>query len=132
MTLFLSVFFLLYSLMHLYAFLKARAAISFGAGAGLLLALFMVVMIVAPLIVRMLERAELEAPARAAAYIGYTWLGVLFLFSSYAMAIDLYRVVLHAVGAFSHKDFASVIPSARTAFFLPLALSVFTSVYGYF
>ncbi|MGE5300757.1 MAG: metallophosphoesterase [Acidobacteriota bacterium] len=132
MTLFLSVFFLLYSLMHLYAFLKARAAISFGAGAGLLLALFMVVMIAAPLIVRMLERAELEAPARAAAYIGYIWLGVLFLFSSYSLAIDLYRVALYAAGSFSHKDLASVIPSARATFFLPLALSVFTSVYGYF
>jgi predicted MPP superfamily phosphohydrolase len=131
-SLFLFVFFLLYSLMHLYAFFKARAALSFGAGAGLLLALFMVIMIAAPLIVRVLERAELEAPARATAYVGYTWLGLLFLFSSYALAIDFYRVVLHTAGSLSNKDFASLIPPARAAFFLPFALAVFTSVYGYF
>ncbi len=132
MSLFLVVFFLLYSLMHFYAFLRARAALSFGTAADLLLGLFMLIMIVAPLIIRMLERAELESVARAAAYIGYTWLGVLFLFSSYSLAIDLSRTVVRIAGFLSHKDLASVMPSARAAFFLPLALSVLTSVYGYF
>ncbi len=48
MTLFLLSFFLIYGLMHGYAFLKARAAIQFGGLAGILLGLFMLFMILAP------------------------------------------------------------------------------------
>jgi predicted MPP superfamily phosphohydrolase len=130
--LFLFVFFLLYSLMHAYAFFKARAALSFGTGAGLLLALLMLVMICAPLLVRVLEGAGMAPAARVAAYVGYTWLGVLFLFSSYALVVDLWRMALYAAGFLFRKDFAPFLPSARVVFFLPFVLSVVTSAYGYF
>jgi predicted MPP superfamily phosphohydrolase len=131
-SLFLFVFFLLYTLLHIYAFFKARAALSFGTAAGLLLAFFMLVMIAAPIAVRAFERAGLEAPARAAAYIGYTWLGFLFLFSSYALCLDIYRMALHAAGFLARRDLAPLLLSARTAFLIPFLLSVVTSVYGYF
>ncbi|MDA8433571.1 MAG: metallophosphoesterase [Nitrospiraceae bacterium] len=132
MSLFLFVFFLLYTLMHVYAFSRARAALSFGITAGLLLAFFMLLMIATPILVRALERAGLEAPARAAAYIGYTWLGLLFLFSSYSICIDVYRAALYAAGYLAHKDSSAFMPSARAVFLVPFLLSVTTSVYGYF
>ncbi|HBR22162.1 MAG TPA: metallophosphoesterase, partial [Nitrospiraceae bacterium] len=49
MYLFLTTFFLLYGGMHLYAFLKARAAIAFGTGASICIGLFMLTMVFAPL-----------------------------------------------------------------------------------
>ncbi len=132
MTLFLAVFFLLYGGMHLYAFLKAKAALSFGPGIGVLLASFMVLMIAAPFLIRFFERSGMEPPARLVAYIGYTWLGVLFLFSSYSFAFDGYRILISAGGLITHKDLSFLVLSVRTVFFLNLVLSLLTSAYGYF
>lgn len=132
MTLFLFVFFLLYGGIHVYAFLKAKAALSFGPVAGLLLAAFMALMIAAPFIVRYFERSGMEPPARITAYIGYTWLGVLFLFSSYLFAFDIYRILISAGSLIAHKDLSFLVLSVRTAFFLSLVLSLLTSLYGYF
>ncbi len=132
MTLFLFVFFLLYGGMHLYAFLKAKSALSFGPIAGLLLAIFLVLMIAAPFIIRFFERSGMEHPARITAYIGYTWLGVLFLFSSYSFSFDIYNTIISAVRLLTHKDLSFLALPVRTAFFLPLILSLLTSLYGYF
>lgn len=118
--------------MHIYVFLKAKAALSFGPGSSILLAIFMAVMVAAPFIVRLLERSEMESSARVAAYIGYTWLGVLFLFSSYLFAFDIYRILISAARIISHKDLSFLMLPMRTAFFLPLVFAFLTSLYGYF
>jgi predicted MPP superfamily phosphohydrolase len=131
-TLFLVSFFVLYGGMHLYAFLKAKAALSLGAATGVSLAIFMALMIAAPFIVRFFERSGMEHPARVTACIGYAWLGVLFLFSSYLFAFDIYRVLISAGRLLTHKDLSFLILPVRTAFFLPLVLSLLTSLYGYF
>jgi len=131
-TLFLAVFFLLYGGMHLYAFLKAKAALSLGQGAGLLLAAFMALMIAAPFLVRFFERSGMEPSARLVAYVGYTWLGVLFIFSSYLFAFDIYRIFISVGRLITHKDLSFFVLPVRTAFFLPLVLSLLTSLYGYF
>ena len=132
MTLFLFVFFLLYGGMHIYAFLKAKTALSFGSGAAIPLVIFMLLMFSAPFIVRLLERADMESYARIAAYGGYTWLGVLFLFSSYLFAFDIYRIFISAVRLMTNRDLSFWVLPVRTAFFLPLVFTLLTSVYGYF
>ncbi len=99
-------FFLLYGSMHLYAFLKARAALAFSTAAGIGIGLFMLIMIFAPIIVRLSEKAGFEVFARLMSYIGYTWLGILFLFISASIVIDLYRLAIYSGGLILKKDFA--------------------------
>jgi len=82
--------------------------------------------------VRFLERSGMELSARLVAYIGYTWLGVLFLFSSYLFVFDIYHILISAGRLISHKDLSFLVLPVRTAFFLPLVLSLLTSLYGYF
>jgi predicted MPP superfamily phosphohydrolase len=132
MPLFLTIFFFLYGVMHLYAFLKARAAFAFGAYTGICVALFMLVMLFAPVIIRSSEKAGFELFARVMSYIGYTWMGILFLFISCSLVIDSYHVILHVGGVILKKDFSNIAISERYAFFIPLALSVLIAVYGYF
>lgn len=132
MSAFLLTFFTLYSLMHLYAFLKAKAALSFGLKAGIPLALFMVLMIAAPVIVRLSEKAGYHIAALIASHIGYFWLGILFLFISSAIAVDFYRLCLYITEFATKKDLSSLWPSSRVSFYAPLLLSVVISVYGYF
>ena len=129
---FFLIFFILYGGMHLYAFMRARAAFAFGPATGIAVALFMLVMILAPVIIRLSERAGLEFFARVMSYIGYIWLGVLFLFVSASLVVDLYRFLIYAGQAILKKDFSSVTIPNSYAFLIPLSLSVIIAVYGYF
>ena len=132
MTLFLLTFFLLYGSMHLYAFLKARAAFAFGTYAGISLAFFMLIMLFAPFIIRLSEKAGLEVFARFMSYIGYSWLGILFLFVSASAVIDAYRLVIFSGEIILKQDWTYLKVPARYALFIPLSLSVGIALYGYF
>jgi predicted MPP superfamily phosphohydrolase len=131
-TLFLFTFFLIYGGMHFYAFMKARAALAFGVQTSIYVAVFMIIMVFAPFIIRVSERAGFEFFARLMSYIGYTWLGVLFLFTSASLAIDIYRVVLHASGFLVRRDLSYFSVSNRYAFLIPLIIAIVTAAYGYF
>jgi predicted MPP superfamily phosphohydrolase len=132
MILFLLTFFLVYGGLHLYAFLKVRAAFSFGIQANIFLALFMVLMILSPIIVRFAERSGFELAARMFAYIGYTWMGILVLFIAASLVIDLYRFLFFAFGFIVKKDFSRFMIPHVYAFLIPLAVSLVVNVYGYF
>jgi uncharacterized protein len=129
---FFLIFFLLYGGMHLYAFIRARAAFAFSTPTGIVVALFMIIMIFAPVLIRLSERAGLEIVARFMSYIGYTWLGVLFLFVSVTLVVDAYRFLVYSAQIILKKDFSSVTISDSYAFFIPLSLAITISVYGYF
>jgi predicted MPP superfamily phosphohydrolase len=129
---FLLIFFVLYSSMHLYAFLKAKAAFLFGIHTAVYIALFMIIMVLAPFIVRLSERAGFEFFARLMSYIGYIWLGILFLFVSASLVIDIYHFLVYVSSLALRKDLTLFIPSARISFFIPLLLSLVITVYGYF
>lgn len=132
MSLFFIVFFTLYSGLHIYAFLKAKAALAFGTAASVALALFMALMVFAPVVIREAEKHGLEPFARFMSYVGYTWMGVLFLFFSVSVIIDLYRLAVYAAGFLFRKDLSPISISNGYAFAVPLVLSVAVAAYGYF
>ena len=132
MTLFLLTFFLIYGGIHLYVFLKAKAAFAFGIHTGIYVALVMIIMVFAPIIVRFSERAGFEFFARLMSYIGYTWMGILFLFVSASLVIDFYRFMIYSGEFILKKDFPHITVSNNHAFFVPLVFSMLISTYGYF
>lgn len=129
---FLSVFFLIYTLVHLYAFLKARAAFNFGLYTGIALAIFMLLMIFSPVIVYYAERYQHEFIARFIAYLGYSWMGVLFLFVCFALILDLYHSVIYLISFLTRQELSYFMPSAKTSFYIPLFFSLILAFYGYF
>jgi predicted MPP superfamily phosphohydrolase len=132
MRLFLLTFFILYGSMHLYAFLKAKAAFAFGIHTGIYVALVMIIMVFAPVIVRLSERAGFEFFARLMSYIGYTWMGIMFLFVSASLVIDFYRILIYLSSFILRKDLNLFIPSIKSSFFISLLLSFIIGIYGYF
>ncbi len=132
MRLFLVTFFLLYGLLHFYTFLKAKSAFSFSAQIRALLMVFMVIMLFTPLIVHYSERFGFEPFARSLSYVGYIWMGVLFLFVSASFFIDIYRLSVYLFGLISQRNLSAIIPSTRFSFFFPFLLAVTVSIYGYF
>lgn len=132
MRLFLLLFFLVYGTCNFYVFMKARKALQPGTGASLLLVSFMLLMVAAPVLVRLLERSGHEIPAIIGAYAGYTWLGLVFIFVSVSVLIDLYRFLLFAAGLLLKSDLSAFTLSARSAFIIPAVLALIVAVYGYF
>jgi hypothetical protein len=132
MSLFLLTFFLIYGSTHLYFFMKVNAAISLGILPGLCLALFLLTMVLAPLLVRVLEKRGHEAIAKILANACYLWMGFLFLFFSASAAMDIYHGLLYFTGLISHRDFTAFMPTKCTALVMPFAWGTATALYGYF
>jgi len=129
---FLTVFLSLYSSLHLYGFLSVKRALVPGPKVSTAVILFMVLMIFAPIIVRILERNDLVTPARFFAYIGYIWMGLLFLFFSFAVALDAYRFILEVLQRGFNTDFSRFSLSKAQCFFIPLFFSIGITIFGFF
>lgn len=132
MILFLFTFFLIYGGLHVYIFVKIKNAVPLGMLTRLFLITFMMIMVFAPLLIRMLERISYEEPARFLSHIGYTWTGIAFLFFSIAVVLDLYRLFINIGGTILSRDFSSVAPSDMHLFLIPMICATVFSTYGFF
>lgn len=79
MVLFLLTFLTVYTCMNALVYYKARALLPDRWGAHYYLLLFLVLMVVAPIGTRLLERNGYEWAAKLVGYIGYYWMGFVFL-----------------------------------------------------
>ena len=132
----------LYGGLNLYGFLKARRALALGAGASLFLMIFMIIMVFVPFLVRLSERQGFDTVARYLAFIGYFWMGLLFLFVSASLLIDLYQLLVYVAGLILHHPLAGRLLAGRPlaglklspgiAFFIPLVVCIVIGFYGYF
>jgi len=130
MSLFLLTFFLLYGGLHYYIFTRIRDTFSLGILVSILLAFLMLIMVTAPLLVYFSEKYGFASLARLTAYIGYTWMGVAFLFFSASVLFDLYRLLAPIASWILSREPPSSSLSWR--FFLPLLFSLAAGTYGYF
>lgn len=130
--LFIFTFITLYSAIHLYAFMKARKALHLGGGAAALVVLFMLVMVFSPVIVRVSENLGFERSAKVMAYVGYTWMGLLFLFVSASLFLDVVNLIGYAARAVAQKVPWILALSSRQAFLAALGFAAAAAVYGSF
>jgi uncharacterized protein len=96
MSLFLIVFLSIYSALHLFVYFHARFLLPPAGYPRPLLLFFMAGMIFAPMAVRLLERGGHERLAQTAAWVGYPWMG--FIFLSFTILIGLSILHLGAIG----------------------------------
>ncbi len=129
MTLFLLTFFVVYGSVHVYAFLRIRTSLHLHVGAGIVLAIFMLAMILAPLVVRILEGRGFESAAIIGSHIGYYWMGLMFFFFCLSITLDLYRCVVYGAEWILKKDFTLLLPSPLYTLLIPLAVAA--AVFGY-
>ena len=131
MALFLLTFLLIYGSFHLYFFLKAKAAFSLHGWLLFLLAFFLLVMVAAPILVRISEQSGYDQLAMFLAYFGYTWMGIVFLFAAASLVVDCGRIIISISNFILHKKKGLQI-NAKQAFYIPLIFSLFISVVGAF
>jgi predicted MPP superfamily phosphohydrolase len=115
---FLITFLSIYGAVHLYLFIKARSALSPGVGLSLVMALFLVAMVVAPIAVRLLDRHGLHLASRYLAYICYTWMGVLFFFFWMSVCLDLFNVSMRILALLPGSITSRFVWSGKNSFVL--------------
>ena len=131
MPLFLISFLLIYGSFHVYFFHRVKASFALPGWMLILLAVFLLLMITAPILVRFAERSGFSQLAILLAYIGYIWMGIVFVFAAAALTVDFYRFLVWGTGILLHKEILFQL-SPKAAFYLPLVFSLFVSVWGAF
>jgi uncharacterized protein len=126
MLMFLLTFLLLYGGIHLYAFIRLDNIFHFSAGYRIIIIGLLIILIFAPLLVRMAESRHLELLARAIAYAGYLWMAFIFLFFCLSVIFDAGRFILKI------SPSVAALPLSNIAFGLAVFLSFIFVVYGYF
>lgn len=131
MYLFLITFLTIYSGMHLYAFFKLRGSFRLRSYLTWLLAFWMVIMTIIPLLVRLAEQFGMEKTALAIAWPGYLWMGFLFIFTSALLLTDAVHHLYRLVARHFYRQLPDYISSANAIRFA-LILALGTSVYAFF
>jgi uncharacterized protein len=122
----------IYGGVHVYGFIKVKQGLFFGFWPGLLLAVFMVVMVAAPIMVRVAEKLGHNPVAYILAIIGFTWMGFLFVFVSALFFFDVYRCFL-SIGRFVFQTyFLSITPTAGFSCVVSLLIACSVMGYGFF
>ncbi len=126
MAIFLLSFLFLYGGIHLYLFTRMDSIFHFSTGNKILIICLLIILIFAPLLVRIAENRHLESLARTLAYAGYLWMAFIFLFFCLSVIFDAAR--------FAFKLFPSgvfAIPLVSIAFGLAVFLSFVFVAYGF-
>ncbi len=130
MTRFLIAFVSVYSLMHAFFYFRVKVLLPNDRFSHFLLIFFLALMIFAPIGTRLLERADHYNLARAAAIIGYPWVGFIFysflLFFLAGMAGLIFKIVNIAAG--THLPLFT----GRTATACILVAVVAICIHGFF
>jgi len=120
-----------------YAAMQFYAVYAISAGAGLApravtgLVLWVVLMTSMPFLVWRLERAGWHRPVVAAAWVGYCWMGLVFVFFWVALALDLFDGAVRTGGVLLHADLSAYTPSPWNGFLLTATLTLGLAIYGF-
>ena len=131
MVLFLAAYVGIYGCVHTYVFLKIRRSFELGLPLSFLLALFMALMVAAPILVRLLEHQAQEGAARTLAYVGFTWMGLVFVFFTLSLVFDIYRLLHYLARLAWHSPLTHLIPTPGQFCLIALLLSMAVIAYGY-
>ena len=127
MIFFVLTFLCLFGGINFYAFFRARSIFHFSGVPQIIIIFVLILLICAPLLVRVAEAYRLEFLARAIAYIGYIWMAFVFLFFFLSVTFDITRYLYKLVGYGPGAAHLNTI-----AFGLAVFLAFIFVVYGFF
>ncbi len=126
MILFVLTFLCLYGGINFYAFFRARSVFHFSGFPQTIIVMVLILLICAPILVRVAEAYHHEFMARAIAYIGYIWMAFIFLFFffnvTFEIIVFLYKLTGNGTGS---------LPFRNIAFGAAIFLSFIFVIYGF-
>ena len=127
MILFVLTFLCLFGGINFYAFFRARSVFHFSGFPQTIIIIVLILLICAPILVRVAEAYHQEFMARAIAYVGYIWMAFVFLFFFLSVTFDIARYLYKLVGYGPGAAHLNTI-----AFGLAVFLAFIFVVYGFF
>ncbi|MFO8090169.1 MAG: metallophosphoesterase [Desulfatiglandaceae bacterium] len=102
---FIATFISLYGLLNYYFYRKAAGCFSFRPWVRIVLAVFLLLMVSAPFMVNFASAAGFHSVAFASAWVGYTWMGAVFLFFCVHFTVDIVSAIRWIfLRVFSHSS----------------------------
>lgn len=131
MSLFLLTVFLVYGGTHAYAFSKAHAALGFNWKIALVAIPPLGFLLFGPVIAYALGARGMEGASRAASWVAYGWMGLLFFFTWTNLALDAVNLLARFLTAISGKGSRPLVVYGRPAFLALAGLSVAMGAYSF-
>jgi uncharacterized protein len=126
MILFLLTFLCLYGGINFYAFSRARSFFHFSGFPQAIIMMVLILLIFAPILVRVAEAYHHEFLARSIAYIGYIWMAFVFLFFFSSVTFDIIVFLYKLTG-----NEAASLSLRNIAFITAIVLSLILVIYGF-
>ncbi len=127
---FLAIYLLVYGGLHLHFLLKLQSAFHLHGISLVALAFWLLLMLAAPLAVWRLEAIGLHALVKPFAFLGYSWMGALFLFFCIALSLDLAQLLLKGGAILFSFTPPALLISAKPLFLLALLAALLTAGWG--
>ena len=132
MIIFLLSFFLIYGGIHLLFYFRLKAAFQLTPWVHAAVVVSLLLLLISPILVRLSEREGYEGVACFLSYLGYSWMGVVFLFFAVSLCLDFYRFAIWMNSEIGGFELNHLYPSALFLFLAPLIISISINIYGYF
>lgn len=129
---FLALYLSVYGGAHLYAFVKLKNGLTLNTWVSASLAVFMSVMVLTPILMRIAERHGYELVARTMAYIGFIWMGLLFVFVSVLFFFEVYSSFLSFGRFVFNTYFLSITPTHGFVCVVSMLIACSVMAYGFF
>jgi len=123
----LLIFLCLYSGINFYAFFQAKNVFHFSGTTEIVIITLLIFLILAPIIIRIIEKFHRETLARSIAYLGSFWMAFVFLFFFLNITLDTVRYVF----CFFYQS-KEIFLLKNIFFSLAVFLSIIFVVYGFF
>ncbi|MBW2609939.1 MAG: metallophosphoesterase [Deltaproteobacteria bacterium] len=129
---FLSIFLTIYGLLHYYFYIKMKNALALGPLNNYLLIIYLSFMIISPILINISHKYDSHLLSIVLSYWGYMWMGVLFLFFSIHLLIDIYNMIIKLSAWIFSTTLLDYRPGNRTSLFFTLLLVTSIIIYGGF
>ena len=127
---FLSLYFSIYGAAHLYLLIKWRRAFYLQGIEYFFLFVVLTFLLLAPVNARMLESQGYMLASLAVSWIGFLWMGFIFIYVCLALPLDGYHLLVGAGQRLTDTDWTGLMLSRRQSVVLVVVLSLGLMVYG--
>jgi hypothetical protein len=127
---FLAIFLCLYGTLHLYILIKVRRSLYLEGLSYILLLVVLAFLMLAPILARLLESQGHALLDLLLTWVGYVWMGYLFLFVCIAIPVDTYHLIVGGLQRLFEVDWSDYMLMRRHNLMLVAAAAGLLTVYG--
>jgi predicted MPP superfamily phosphohydrolase len=125
-------FYVLYSIAHVYLFLKLNFLFEFNLFGKIVLGAVFLFLVLSPVLIHFCNLKLPGSISKIYAHIGYTWVAFIVFVFPIVIAMDMYNLGVVSGGILLQRDLSRITLSPPSTLFIPLLLSIIFCIYGYF